>query len=55
MRTLKRLIQRAKQLITDTVYWFATDGLFIEALGLDPEDYIVPYRMVNMVMMIWLH
>jgi len=43
MRTLKRLIQRAKQLVSDTMYWFAMDGMFIEALGLDPEDYIVPY------------
>ena len=41
MRTLKRLILKARQLATDiarVIYDFNED-YFIEAIGLDPKDY----------------
>lgn len=43
MNRLDRLLKKAKKVITSALYWFGEDSSFIEALGLNPDDYIVPY------------
>ncbi|MGV8906391.1 MAG: hypothetical protein ACOH15_07320 [Acetobacterium sp.] len=42
MKTIDRLLIFAKKLISDK-FSFGCDGDFIEALGLDPEAYVVNY------------
>ncbi|MDO9492493.1 hypothetical protein [Acetobacterium sp.] len=43
MNRLDRLLKKAKKVITSALYWFGEDASFIEALGLNPDHYIVPY------------
>lgn len=43
MNRLDRLIKKAKKIISKTLNWFGEEPSFIEALGLNPDHYIVPY------------
>jgi hypothetical protein len=45
MNRLDKLLKKAKEIISKTFenWGFAEDASFIEALGLNPDHYIVPY------------
>lgn len=43
MNKLDRLIQKAKEVLSKAFGGYGEEPSFIEAFGLNPDDYIVPY------------
>jgi len=43
MKLIDKMLKIVKDMVTDRLYSFGVDSLFIEALGLDSDRYIVTY------------